>query len=131
MSNSRSDKQHLVQKSPFPSTGLLNKEGHGKKLLDSLIAEIINNVPVICKTNKQNLLESLIAEIINTVPVICTTNKRKLLDSLIAEFRATVLVLCKTNKQKLLDSLVAEVRDIVIDIQILHFIPPPKKKRSG
>ena len=65
----------------------------------------------------------------NTVPVTCTTNKQKLLDSLIAEFRATVLVLCKTNKQKLLDSLVAEVRDIVIDIRILHFIPPTKKKK--
>ena len=66
----------------------------------------------------------------NTVPVIFTTDKQKLLDSLIAEVRATVLVVCKTNKQKLLDSLVAEVRDIVIDIHILHFIPPPKK-RSG
>ena len=66
----------------------------------------------------------------NTVPVTCTTNKQKLLDSLIAEFRATVLVLCKTNKQKLLDSLVAEVRNIVIDIQILHFIPPPPNKEN-
>ena len=65
----------------------------------------------------------------NTVPVIFTTDKQKLLDSLIAEVRATVLVVCKTNKQKLLDSLVAEVRDFVIDIHILHFIPPPKKEK--
>ena len=66
----------------------------------------------------------------NTGPVLFTTDKQKLLDSLIAEVRATVLVVCKTNKQKLLDSLVAEVRDIVIDIHILHFIPPPQKKEK-
>ena len=76
------------------------------------------------------MLDSLVAEVRDTVLVVRITNKQKLLDSLIAEFRATVLVLCKTIKQKLLDSLVAEVRDIVIDIHILHFIPPPQKKIS-